>query len=252
MKYAKSFATYLCNIIKNVVFIICFALDILGAMVIYFGKFTLPNYTYYVVLLVGFVISNYQLYSKNAPQINISCTLLRKYPFKALHCNDTYVSLMANYNIYINNSSNSAGIIEDIKVDLNKFCNVKDKYLLDKINVSFEEYFISNKEIFTPLEFMKSKEEVNFPILIDPKSNVRKILILYIEIQENSREDFKKTLAWIDDFKFVVTVTTINNNIKKDIIYNIKLSKDKISEFIEKEKKSNEKISEYFKKMEEE
>lgn len=240
------FFKYLYFILKNTALIICFVLDIVGALIVYFGNLDIPQYVFYIVLMIGFIISNYRVYIENSPEINISISRLREYPFKALHCTNTSIDLMVSYNLYINNFGNNVGIVEDIQVELVKFCNIKDKFLLDRIDVGFSKYFVSNIEIFAPLEFMKNKEAVKFPIIIEPRKTENKILILYLRVSGSDRDDYIKTFNWINDFEFKLLLTVKNNNVEKKIKYQIILSKQDVNEYRIKEEESNIELEQLF------
>ena len=190
------------------------------------------------------------IYIQNSPEINISLSLLREYPFKSKDCGETYIDLMINYNLYINNSGNNVGVIEDIHVDLLGFSKVKDEFLLSKVGLKFYEYFIADKEIFTPLEFMKDKQKAVYPILLNPKETHKKVLILYVEISGENRQEYLETIEWLQDLKFELKVKTLNNNKIKYRKYQIVVPIDKINKFIVKTEKSDKELAEYFKSLE--
>ncbi|KJS87686.1 MAG: hypothetical protein JM58_03175 [Peptococcaceae bacterium BICA1-8] len=153
---------------------------------------------------------------------------------------------MVNYNLFINNFGNNVGIIEDIIVELVKFSKIKDEFLLSKVNVKFTEYFVSEEEIFTPLEFMKHKTQVKYPIVLEPKKTVNKILIIYLEVSGANREDYLNTINWINDFEFKLIVSTRNNNIFKQEKYKIVLPIQEFNEYRIKHEKSNEELQAFF------
>lgn len=225
------FLKYLFFIMKNTVLIVCFFVSLVGSLTVYLGYLNIPQYVFYIVLMIGFIISNYRVYVENSPEINVSISPLREHPFKSKSCGDHYIDLMVNYNLYINNFGNNVGIVEDIKVELVKFCKIEDEYLLDKIGVKFSEYFISNKEIFTPIEFLKHKEAVKFPIILEPRKTESKVLILYLEIYGSDRDEYLRTLDWINDFEFKLLLTVKNNNVEKLIKYQIILSKNDLADY---------------------
>jgi len=171
---------------------------------------------------------------------------LRQYHFKAKDCGENYIDLMVNYNLFINNFGNNVGIIEDIIVELVKFSKIKDEFLLSKVNVKFTEYFVSEEEIFTPLEFMKHKTQVKYPIVLEPKKTVNKILIIYLEVSGANREDYLNTINWINDFEFKLIVSTRNNNIFKQEKYKIVLPIQEFNEYRIKHEKSNEELQAFF------
>lgn len=252
MQKMGRFLKYLWYVIKDIFMIVSLFLEILGVIITYSTSYEVPNYIYGIILVVGFIISNYRIYIDNAPDINISVSLLNKYPFKSLDCGDSHIRLMVNFNLYINNYGNNVGIIEDAIVDLIGFSDIKDEYLLDKVGVKFNKFFISDEEIFAPLEFMKNKVETEFPILLEPKKSIKKILILYIEISGTDEEDYLKTIEWMKDIEFSLKLRTKNNNVEKNKTYKIVVSKNKIDSFRKKENQSQKHIAECFEEQEKE
>lgn len=202
------------SIIKNVFLLVCLALDIIGIIIVYVSDILIPNYVYITILIIGFILANFKLYINNLPDISLNLSLLNKYPYKVKAADSSYLSIMVNYNFYICNSSENAGIIEKVDVEMVKCCNIKDEFLLNKVGVAFKEYFVSDKEIFTPLEFLKNKTETKFPIMLKPKSNINKVLILYIDIDCFDEDEYEKTIQWMNDIEFKISITTLNNNVK--------------------------------------
>lgn len=243
------FLKYLLFIFKNTALIICFVLDIIGALIVYFGNFNIPQYVFFIVLIIGFIISNYRVYVENSPEINVSISPLREYPFKSKSCENNYIDLMISYNLYINNFGNNVGIVEDIKAELIKFCNIEDEFLLDKIGIHYSGYFVSNTEIFTPLEFMKDKEAVKFPLILEPRKTENKVLILYLQIYGKDRDDYIRTFNWVNDFEFKLLLTVKNNNVEKIIKYKIILSKDDLNNFRIQAEQSKVKLEELLENM---
>lgn len=246
MNTIKRFFKYLWYVIKDIFMIICFGLDVVGVILTYQTDIDIPSWIYIVVLVVGFIIANFKIYVDNAPEITINTSLLNKYPYKVRNAGESYVNLMVNYNLYIQNPSNNAGVVEKINVELQSFSKCKDPFLLDKVGIKYKEFFIADEEIFTPLEFMKHEKETEFPIIIEPKGLLNKVLILYIDIDGDNEEDYKNTLEWMRDIEFVMTVDVKNNNIEKQNKYKITVSKNDIEQARIREKKSNEAIKDWF------
>jgi len=238
--------TYLALVLKNTILLICLGLDIIGIIVTYFSNLEIPSYVFYSLLVIGFVFANYRIYIENSPEINISVSPLRQFHFKSRACGENRIDLMINYNLFINNFGNNVGIVEDIIVELVKFSEIKDKFLLSKVNVKFSEYFIAEEEIFTPLEFMKHQKEAKYPIVLEPKKTLNKILILYLEIAGTNREDYLNTLNWLNDFEFDLLVSTRNNNIKKQEKYKIVLPIKELNDFRIQQEKSEEELKAFF------
>lgn len=245
------FIRYLLLIVKNTALLVSVVISLIAAGFEYVGEFDVPNYILYLILLYGFVQANYSLYMKNAPEINISASLLHKNALKMKHREQEYISFTANYNLYINNCGNNVGIVENVKVDLIKFCKVKDKYLLNKIDVEFKEAFIADKEIYPMMDFMKEKDATKYPIIIDPKKTEKKILCISIDIAGTNREDFLETIEWIEDLEFCLQVDVKNNNLQKKLRYTIVLSKAMIAKFREDQEKSDNDLNEYLASKEE-
>lgn len=232
---------YLSLVFKNIFLLICIGLDIIGIIVTCFSSLEIPSYVFYSILVVGFIFANYRIYVENSPEINISISPLRQYYIKARACGENHIDLMINYNLFINNFGNNVGIVENIIVELIKFSEIKDEFLLSKVDVKFSEYFIAEEEIFTPLEFMKHQKETKYPIVLEPKKTLNKILILYIEIAGNNRKDYINTIEWLNDFEFNLLVTTRNNNIKKQEKYKIVIPIKQLNDFrIQEEKRQKE------------
>lgn len=246
----KRFILYLYSILKNIIFLLALVLDIIGIVITYYTDFSIPQWIYYAIFMIGFIYSNYKVYIDNAPQLNMASSLLREYPFKTKGgCTESSCSLMANYNLYINNNSNNVGIIEDIKVSFLGFCNIKDEYILKKIGISFDGYFISQEEIFSPLEFMKDKHATKFPIIIEPKQTVKSILILYVTIDEHTRQEYIDTLEWMDDFQLEIVANAKNDSIQRKIIHKISISQKQICEYIKEEERLNIELEKEFQRM---
>lgn len=233
------FLKYIWYVLKNAFMVVSIFIDILGILITYSTNYKIPKHMYSIILVVGFIISNYRIYIDNAPYINMSVSLLNRYPFKSQGCGESYIKLMVNFNLYINNFGNNVGIIEDAIVELIGFSDINDKYLIDKVGVKFTEYFISDEEIFPSLEFMKNKVETEFPILLEPKESINKVLILYIEISGSDKDDYLKTMEWMNDMEFSLKLRTKNNNLEKNKSYKIVVSKSEIEVFRKKEIKSN-------------
>lgn len=246
MNGIKRFAKYIWYIIRDVFMIICFGLDVVGMIVSYQSNINIPQWIYTVILIIGFIVANYKIFVDNAPEITVNTSLLNKYPYKVRSSGDNHVNLMVNYNFYMQNSSNNAGVIEKVEVELLGFSKCKDDFLLERVGVKFKEFFIADEEIFTPMEFMKNKVETEFPIIIEPKQLINKILILYIDIDGESEEDYQKTIEWMQDIEFQVIVDVKNNNIEKQNKYKIKVSKEDIEKARVHDVKSNEEVRAFF------
>jgi len=226
--------------------IICLALDIVGIILVYQTELVIPNWVYIAVLIFGFIIANYKIYVENAPEITVNTSLLNKYPYKVRGAGESYVNLMVNYNLYIQNPSNNAGVVEKIDVELIGFSKCKDIFLLNKVGVKYKEFFIADEELFTPLEFMKHKIETEFPIIMEPKALIKKVLILYIDIAGNNEDDYQNTMKWMHDIEFLMTVDVKNNNVEKRNRYKIRVSKSDIEQTRIREKKNNEEFEDFF------
>lgn len=246
MNTIKRFCKYMFFVIKNTCMIICLVLDIIGMLLVFFTKISIPNNIYFIILVIGFILANYEIYKENAPEINMSTSLLNKYPYKAIDSGESYINAMVNFNLYINNFGNNVGIIESIEVNLIRFCNNKDEFLLKKVGIGFKEYFVADKELFTPLEFMKEKFESKFPIILQPKTTVNKVLILYIDIEGENQKDYNEIMVWMSDIEFLVKLKTKNNNVEKNIIYKLIVSKDELEKFRTSNVKQNKEVTEYF------
>ena len=97
---------------------------------------------------------------------------------------------------------------------------------------------------------MKDKTETEFPILLEPKKSIKKILILYIEISGSDEEDYHKTIKWMKDIEFSLKLRTKNNNIERNITYKVLVPKNDIENFREKEFQSNKQLNECLKELE--
>lgn len=250
MNSVKRFVKYMWYIAKDIFMIVCIGLDIVGVIVECQINVEIPQWIYIIILVVGFIGANYKLYIDNAPEITLNTSLLNKYSYKVRSAGNSYVNLMVNYNLYIQNSSSNAGIVEKIDVDLLGFSKCKDKFLVDKVGVKYNEFFVADEEVFTPLEFMKHKVETKFPIILGPKELIKKILILYIDIDCTDEEDYRNTLKWMQDIEFMVTVDVKNNNVEKQNKYKIKVAKVDIENARIHEMKSNEELQKFFDRME--
>lgn len=229
--------------------IICFALDVVGIILVYQTEVVIPSWAYIAVLVFGFIIANYKIYMDNAPEITVNTSLLNKYPYKVRGAGNSYVNLMVNYNLYIQNPSNNAGVVEKIDVELIGFSKCKDKFLLDKVGIKYKEFFIADEELFTPLEFMKHKIETEFPIIMEPKALIKKVLILYIDIDGDNEDDYQNTMKWMHDIEFLMMVDVKNNNVEKRNSYKIRVSKNDIEQARIREKKSIEELEDYFNEL---
>lgn len=246
MNEIKRFLKYVWYVIKDGVMLICLGLDIVGIIISYTTNFDIPQWVYIMILTLGFIGANYKIYIDNAPEITLNTSLLNKHAYKVRSAGNNYVNLMVNYNLYIENASNNAGIVEKINVELLGFSKCKDVFLLDKVGVKYNEFFVADEEVFTPLEFLKHKVETTFPIIIEPKGLIKKILILYIDIRGYDENDYKNTLEWMQDIEFLITLDVKNNNIEKQNRYKIKVSKEDIEQARIREKKSNEELEDFF------
>jgi len=247
MNSIKRFIKYMWFVVKDIFMIVCLGLDIASIIIAYQASIDIPEWIYIVVLVIGFIGANYKIYIDNAPEITLNTSLLNKYPYKVRSAGNSYVNLMVNYNLYIQNSGSNAGIVENINVELCGFSKCKDRFLLDKVGVKYKDFFVADEEVFTPLEFMKHKVETAFPIILQPKELVKKILILYIDIDGVDEEDYRNTLDWMQDIEFRILVDVKNNNVEKHNKYKIRVAKSDIENARVHEQESNKELQSFFK-----
>lgn len=87
---------------------------------------------------------------------------------------------------------------------------------------------------------MRKEVATEFPILLEPKKSINKILILYIKIEGINKEDYLKTIEWMNDIEFSLKLKTKNNNIEKNKTYKLIISKEDIQNFVNKQIEFNE------------
>lgn len=225
----RNFINYIISILKQTILIICFLLDIIGIVIFYYKNFTIPQYFYYILPLIGFFYANYHIYKENLPEINISLSKINNYPLKLNHCADDFIDFRICYNLYINNSGNNAGIIENIELKLSSFCKIKEEFILNKIEIKFDNFYILEKSnYFKPIS---SRDKVKFPIILKPKETITKSLVLELTIAGKDRNDYINTLKWINNIEFYLYADTKNNNISSKKKYTIIVDKKEIDTF---------------------
>lgn len=219
--------SYILDLSKNSISRVFFLLDIVGVALIIFTDLEITVTHLVFLFAIGLIVSNYKIYADNLPGLSMSTSLLNKSPFRIIHADNQSIHFNACYNLYINNDGNVTGVIENINVELVKFCNFNDEYLTNKIGVKFKGCFISDEKTFAPITYIKNQAETKYPIIINSKQIITKVLTLEICISESSEENYLKTLEWINDIEFkIITNVKYNNTDQQQVIKQFVYKKD--------------------------
>lgn len=229
----KGFFSYLLYIFKNVFMLACLILDVGGIVVSLVGQINIPPYIYFLVLAVGFLISNYRLYKENISGVNINISPLRNYPLQSKDFSKMGIELIAFYNLYLENKGSNTSYIEDIQTILIGFCDKKGRLVKRNISVSFVTYFIAEtEEIDQSHDYIKPKEATNFPVKIEANASSRKVLVVSFKLSGQTRKEYEQLLHWADDFKILVTSFVKNNGRETEIYKTAVLRGESIMDFL--------------------
>lgn len=247
IKNVEVIISYILDLIKSSVTRFFFFMEIVGILLYIFTNLEITIIHLIILFALGLTVSNYKIYADNLPGINMNTSLLNKSPIRIGFASDNIIDFKICYNLYINNNGNTTGIIENIKVELVKFCNIKDEFLTNKLGVEFKGFFISDAETFAPIAYKENQVETKYPIILNPNQLIKKVLIMEICIRERNEEEYLKTIEWINDIEFRIITNVKYNNTDRQQAINLVVYKKDIEQRRKEHLKDFENLDDVFK-----
>ncbi|WP_243549983.1 hypothetical protein [Priestia megaterium] len=238
------FWRYLKLILSSWVLQVIALLDVAGFITTYFDKLKIPYSVYLCLLIIGLILSGYNIYKKSAPKILIEKPSQEDVSFSFPTVDNNFFRI--NMKSYLTNYALQSGSLEYIKLKFVNVNDLEDEFLIEELGIRGTEGELSKKKSFPTFSVVDNERTFQFPMIVAPDTVLDFYLRIDISLSSYDKEEISRKVNWLKYAKLELEYKIKDSFGTETINIPFKIELGTLSEVLDRSRSSNQSLSEIF------